>query len=379
MNQIAVQGSRLACFGNPRFGDLPGVIECSECQEKSACANCADSKLPSPPKREPVYRGRPPGLGNAAKPMTISYDPDDLDALLAEFEDPWPVKPQNGRHEHRVASPLPGAEKHSSTSKPPRPSLGTANVMKPSFPATPNPAYARFTASGLVEAIQNIGKAVLQNPSSYEDHRESFCALNLELNRREVTFAPRFRGAPRPTYGAPTPAERLLGLDRQIIDLHWLHSRGVKRRIATDIYEDLLLEEEFNFDMAQDFAAEAWTGDHKAALLSLPTQLQWQLDTLQPSNFADRFRRLRNGERSGDRMRAKGLPQIRAELENSIINLPQCRGSIDEWATLWLCYQMIGDKAPAALVSLYSVATGTTPMAPSSISRKLKRALARLE
>jgi len=378
MNQIAVQGSRLACFGKPSFDGLPGASGCSECKEKLACAKHADSKLASQPKRKPVYRGHPPRLRDAAHPVTVSYDPDDIDALLAEIEDVPPVTPQNGRHKLREANPLPGAEKHFSTSEAPRPSLGTASVMKPSFPAASNPAYTKFTASGLLEAIQEIGKAVRQNPSSYEEHRESFCALNLELNRREVTFAPRFRGTPRPTHRAPTPSEQLLGLDRQIIDLHWLHSRGIKRRIATDSYGDLLLEEGFDFDLAQEFAAEVWTSDHKAALLSLPTQLQWQLDTIQPSSFADRFRRLCNGERSGGRIKTKGLPQIRAALENSIINSPQHSGNIDEWATLWLCHKMIDTEAPAALASLYSFATGTAPMASSSISRKLNRILARL-
>ncbi|WP_157160252.1 hypothetical protein [Cupriavidus sp. BIS7] len=308
--------------------------------------------------------------------MTIA--PDDIDALLIEFEDAPLVIPQNAQHEPGEGPPLPGAKKCSLTPKGPNPSSSTAGATRQSFPATSNSAYARFTASGLVEAVQDIAKAVRRAPSSYEDHRESFCAISLELNRREVTFAPRFRGTPRPTHMAPTLAEQLLGLDRQIIDLHWLHSRGIKQRIITENYEDLLFEEEFDFGLAQEFAAEVWTSDHKAALLSLPAHLQWQLDTLQPSRFADRYRRLRNGERSGGRTKAQGLPQIRARLEDSIINSPQHRSSIDDWLTLWLCHQMIDSKAPAALASLFSLATGTTPMAPSSVSRKLDRVLARL-
>jgi len=374
MNQISEQGLRLACFGDPKMGDQPGAFECSECQEKLACAKHADSKLPRQFKREPIYRSR--RAGDVAKPVTIA--PDDLDALLSEFEDRPLVARRNGRHEDEDVTPSPGAEERPLMSKVSHRSLGVPSATKPSFPATSNATYAKFTAAGLVEAIQDITRAVRQNSSSYEDHRESFCALSLELNRREVTFAPRFRGSPRPSHRAPTPAEQLLGLDRQIIDLHWLHSRGIQRRIATDIYEDLLLEKEFDFGQAQEFATEAWTSDHKAKLLSLPMDLQWQLDTIQPSNFTDRFRRLRNGERSGGRIKMKGLPQILVELENSTINAPHHRGSVEEWLTLWLCYQMIGDKAPAALASLYSLATGSTPMAPSSISRKLKRVLARL-
>lgn len=376
MNQIAVQGSRLACFGNPRFGDLPGAIECSECGEKLACAKHADSKLPSQIKQDSVYRRGPQGMRDSVNPVTATRD--DIDDLLIDLENAPLATAPNGKNEGGDTTRLPDAESHSLTSEDHRSSLGTASTTKFSFPAASNPAYARFTASGLMEAIHNIGQAVRHDRSCYEDHRESFCALNLELNRREVTFAPRFRGTPRPTHRAPTPAEQLLGLDRQIIDLHWLHSRGVKRRIATDNYEVLLLDEEFDFSLAQEFAAEVWTSDHKAGLLSLPTHLQCQLDTLQPSSFADRIRRLRNGERSGGRMKAKGLPQIRAELENSIINTPQHRGSIDEWVTLWLCHQMIDKEAPAALASLYSLATGTAPMASSSISRKLNRVLARL-
>lgn len=247
-----------------------------------------------------------------------------------------------------------------------------------SAPPGLTPEHPAASASELLDTIKSIKKIVDRNAAAYVGLREEFLAVNRELNRRGITFAPRFRGNPRPSHKAPIEAEKILGRDRQMIDLHWLFSRRARCRIASSQYEDLIEEEEFDFALAEDFASEPWTAEHKSTLLSLPQELQWQLDAIQPKGLADRFRSLLHGERTrSGRIATKGIPQIRAALEDSIANAPQMRGYVDEWVTLWLCSAMVGNK-PAAIARLYCLATGTEPMQPSSAARKLKRVLDRL-
>lgn len=203
---------------------------------------------------------------------------------------------------------------------------------------------------------------------NYEEIRRFFCVANIELNlRREV--APRFRDMRRPQHKGLSAEEVLLSKDRQVIDLHWLFCRGVRRTADSKEFEDLLKTKEFDFELASRFAAAKWTAEHKAGLLSLKKNEVWELATIQSKQTRDRFRIIMEGRDNSGKVVEMGAKQVRNYLEESVENNPQNEKYIDSWVKLWICKKMIGNS-PSVLERFYPL-TGESPIDRSNFSRRL--------
>lgn len=126
----------------------------------------------------------------------------------------------------------------------------------------------------------------------YSRIRSAYCAMNLVLNARGET-APIFR--PRREVKSKkglSPDEQLLSCDRQVLDLHYLHCQYHERVRPSDAeFRPLFANDEFDFELASEFAARKWTPDVKARnSLRLPKSVQQELVALRERSQGDRLR-----------------------------------------------------------------------------------------
>lgn len=126
----------------------------------------------------------------------------------------------------------------------------------------------------------------------YAAVRDRYLALNIALNLRGLT-APAFRPVRRLRNKNPaSEEEELLGLDRQVIDLHYLHANHrsvlrLKRRDAKALFKP----EEFDFTLAGQFALQPWRASAKSRILQIPDLLQVRLMTYRSDAIRMRWQR----------------------------------------------------------------------------------------
>lgn len=212
----------------------------------------------------------------------------------------------------------------------------------------------------------------------YSEIREDFCAVNIEINLRK-RFAPRFREMRRPVFAFDMSKDEMLLRDRIVIDLHWLHCRGVNKQIILPRSVDpgfasLLLSSEFDFDAAWRFACLEKKMATRAGWLKLNDDIAWQLATIESDAMKNRFYTIMNGEKR------KGVPvqigyyDIGGILESCVPN--RLKQNIPTWATIWMCNRILrrGSKEPTmtAVALLHVLATGRgTPLDRKNIGGQL--------
>lgn len=199
--------------------------------------------------------------------------------------------------------------------------------------------------------------------------RRKYCVLSIELNNRGK-FAPRFRITPRANkINNLTDLEKLLSKDRQVVDLHWLHCNGLRKKVMQHGYENLLMEPEFDFKLASRFAAEEKKLSTKSGWLKLTDDWIWQLSAIQPETIRRKYHVIQYG----DRDKQIGHADIILALENSVLSEPHRRPNVPDWGMIWQCDRMIGSDSPKQLAKLHALATGRDkPLDPSDIKRRLK-------
>ncbi|QTB80192.1 hypothetical protein J3L14_04645 [Burkholderia pseudomallei] len=127
----------------------------------------------------------------------------------------------------------------------------------------------------------------------YMQHRVEIGQLSLALNRRGK-IAPRFRPLPKPahTCAAGGPDE-FLGRDRQVIDCHWLHERGHRYVIDTELdFRELFTGESFDFKGVTEFARAKWTSERKLQALGIDDALAAELAALQTHTIREKWKRI---------------------------------------------------------------------------------------
>jgi hypothetical protein len=183
--------------------------------------------------------------------------------------------------------------------RPPSISAGTSSAPY-RFPL-PEPYYAlareravKQSDDGLLRFIRKAseleeGGSLLQ----YVRVRPVFCALSVELNARKL-YPPRIRHARRIKPRAPgakfTDDEKLISLDKQVIDLHWLHSTGQGR--PEERWADLLSAERFDFDRAAAFVVKVGSAENKANALRLHRAVELELAVIQSKGARDMWREI---------------------------------------------------------------------------------------
>ena len=196
----------------------------------------------------------------------------------------------------------------------------------------------------------------------YMQHRVEIGQLGLALNRRGK-IAPRFRPLPKPahTCAAGGPDE-YLGRDRQVIDCHWLHERGHRYVIDTELdFRELFTGESFDFKSAAEFARAKWTGERKLRALGIDDALAAELAALQTDSIREKWKRI-------DRSKAAW----RSALNNATRRQRNVRSHIDDWIDVRVAMELIGLDAPAhELASLVARMRGTKPIDVRGMKRKV--------
>lgn len=223
-------------------------------------------------------------------------------------------------------------------------------------------------------------------------NRVMICAIHLELNRRARsdssipgTVAPRFREMLRPQYKSEMNEDRTLSLDRQIIDLHWLHCRGVRKNIRTGSenksFDNLLMDDTFNFSHAEDFAT--YLGPMEAKINWIrPNEFEsWLLATLQSKYMYERYHVICHGEYRKGKLFETGYDQALQLIESSISRSNRrLMKHAPEWALIWKCEKMVGGDSPQILSEIHALATGRDkPLDRSTVKNKLQAAKKHLE
>lgn len=202
----------------------------------------------------------------------------------------------------------------------------------------------------------------------YHHVRSAYCSISLAMNRAGVR-PPRFRpirALPIPILGQkPCANDTLMMLDRQVIDLHWLHCRG-KREVIADSQEfaELFAEEEFDFELASRFAAKAWTIEKKTAkVLNLVAHEEWQMAILRTKAEEDKWRSAI----------ASMKTTIDRRLREQLFKEPALKSHIEDFKLLWLADKMAGHYGQGAIGRVHGWLTGRESLAPSTLSSKLRR------
>ena len=222
----------------------------------------------------------------------------------------------------------------------------------------------------LVSALEKVMKRCDSDGKlvCYMDLRDDICTISVVMNQRGVqppAFRPK-RSLPNPTLRSEfSVADTIMMIDRQIIDLHWLHCCG-KRDLLDDnrAFAELFAGDELDFDLAEQFAKKSWAGRVKTTkVLGLIQYEQWQMA----------FFRSRDVEHAWRNARTSMQQTIGKRLREQAVREPRLASHIEEMKLLWLADKMAIHLGQKIVGQVYSWLTGTPKLAPSTLSVKLRR------
>lgn len=221
--------------------------------------------------------------------------------------------------------------------------------------------FMRITAAERVDTL----KILLGRACAYHQVREEYCALSLAMNECG-DVPPKFRSMrqlPRRTAKA-TPDETLMLRDRQVIDMHWLHSRGKRDELPDRAFTTLFVDDELDFDMAEVLASKAWTNEIKAEkVLNLIPHEQFQLACLHIKAVADTWRNAENSMKT----------TIDRRLREQLVSEPSLKPHIEDLKLLWLAEKLMSNQGLSAVAKMHGWLSGKAPLSISTLSTKLKR------
>lgn len=203
----------------------------------------------------------------------------------------------------------------------------------------------------------------------YEVFREEFCAINMQLNLMR-TLAPRFRAYPTADIAKPDIA-RLIGLDLQVIDLHWCaHTDFSSTRLPKFFFK----ENKFCSERASRFVTTSLSVAENAALLNLTETMQWQCALLQSIELKEKWGRILYGSVQPT-FRSLGIAQVEHAISEAIPGIG-CVHAADMAAAL-MARQIAG---PYILKTTWflSLILGCGRRSPHSVARSILRAEKRL-
>ncbi|QTO49139.1 hypothetical protein [Burkholderia latens] len=271
---------------------------------------------------------------------------DDLDSLL----DDLPISTHPGASQLKLVGPASIAVRTESRAY--------------AFPSDGWEHLAEIDDHILLDKLRELSGPLTSPTTSvrYMQHRVEISQLGLALNRRGK-IAPRFRPLPKPahTCAAGGPDE-VLGRDRQVIDCHWLHERGHRYVIDTELdFRELFTGESFDFKGVAEFARAKWTGERKLQALGIDDALAAELAALQTDSIREKWKRI-------DRSKAAW----RSALNNATRRQRNVRSHIDDWIDVRVAMELIGLDAPAhELASLVARMRGTKPIDVRGMKRKV--------
>ena len=204
----------------------------------------------------------------------------------------------------------------------------------------------------------------------YLDIRDECCAIGEVMNRRGIQ-PPKLRPQrslpmlPKgQKYDVP---DTVMSRDRQVLDLHWLHCRGKRDRIEHKAYGDLFTGDEFDFDLAVQFACKGWSLASKTVkVLDLIDFEQMQMAFFRMKHIDDAWK---NGFSSMNTTISKRLREY-------VVKEPEFAMHIEGLKRLWLAEKMVAvaDLDGEKIIGLvYGWLMNEEPLTKGTMNAKLKR------
>lgn len=144
----------------------------------------------------------------------------------------------------------------------------------PNVSSVPQKVRDRVGEATDATLLEMLGQTVRQiqtvaDADRFQKLRQAYALINREMNERQV-LAPSARPSPKVPPKGLSEWQSWLSNDNQVLDLHWVFSRGDLRSLATSDLADLLQGRFFNFGVAGRLMTYLGSADSKADLLGLP-------------------------------------------------------------------------------------------------------------
>lgn len=203
------------------------------------------------------------------------------------------------------------------------------------------------------------------SPVSYMAVRGDYCASSLVMNERGLRPT-RFRSACQGaawTRGMVWNDDlKTMSKDMSVIDLHCLHSSGVRSQVNDYEFLNLLATENFDFDLAAGFVATKWKTESRVGkLLVLSDVEQWQVKKLASSSIQASWKRVINE-----------APAVEQRLKSAARRRPHLASEIQDYTRLWIADAICEDGNQRLIGIVHGWQKGARPLAPSTLSAKLK-------
>ena len=248
----------------------------------------------------------------------------------------------------------------------------TANIDEYAFPLQEEDQnqFDSMTDMELMAALNKISSPRSGETEliSYMAVRDDLCRISIIMNQHSMRppgFRPK-RSLPNTKIGKRFSAEdTYMMLDRQIIDLHWLHCSGKRDLLDSNPeFADLFTWDEFDFDLAELLAKKGWTVESKTAqVLGLIPYEQWQMA----------FFRTRDVERTWRNAHTSMQQVIGKRLREKAVRDPRLAADIEEIKLLWLADKISIDLGRKCVGQVYAWLRGTPQLAPAILIKMLRR------
>lgn len=225
----------------------------------------------------------------------------------------------------------------------------------------------------LVEALERLRLIAFQqiSPSGYGSVREEICAIHIEMNLRQA-HAPQFRPM-EPMVPQPDTIDlKNMGLDRQVIDIHWRAYSTEKPTSEVLKYPTLFNAAPFDFSTAERFASEKLPPYLKAVDLHLSSSMQIEHAIVREVKFRDKWRAISRGDVRGNIVKQAGAPQIEVRLRDAISEsrAPHAVRHIKTMIDAWKARQLVGDS-PKKIARMIALMTGEKLRDESAVRKTL--------
>jgi hypothetical protein len=233
--------------------------------------------------------------------------------------------------------------------------------------------------AGQPEAPDVLGKlktllAGFRLHKDYSRIGDEFVDLSFALNH-QGQLAPAFR--PQPIVGLAKGHSIFIDIHRDqiVVDCHWLHCRH--EQIVThdaELQPLFDLDDEFQFDLAVEFANKNWTKKHRIGqLLVLTNRQQCQLATLRSKVIDGKLQAALMGVGKGAARIPPKVTAVRLKLNEWAERNKGVQRLLKDYENLWLARELLGDGAPVRQVAeLFGLMSGKPKLDDKTVKGKLE-------
>ena len=256
---------------------------------------------------------------------------------------------------------------------------GAGYTLDPETYAIPEesiPRAVRIFCEPELLALEGIGAFVERSQiplDGYLAYRSVWLASQLALNVQK-SLAPLFRTSLSPVKCPVNMEQALFSVDRQVIDLHWLHQIGFRCVSSQREFAGLLSSDEFDFEMASQFALSNVKTTRKVDVwLGLPDEDQCTTGCLHNEAVRRRLQGIRGGTNG-----SIGAEKICQSLRSVHRGRHDAARRIDDDLCYWRAAEMLPAATAMSRATLFAFMTSRPPRAPHHYALLEKGALLRI-